>query len=210
MSAEARLREAICDLGASIFARGLTHGSSGNISVRLEDGSVLVTPTGARLGTLDPSRLARLDSQGRLLDGDAPTKEVPLHTAFYDTRAGAGAVVHLHSTHSTALSILDDIDPENVLPPITAYSVMQLGRVRLLPYFRPGDPAMGQAVRELGGVFSAVLLSNHGPVVAGRSLETAGNAIEELEATARLELLTRHLPRRLVTPHEVSLLGDAR
>ncbi len=160
MSAEARLREAICDLGASIFARGLTHGSSGNISARLDDGSVLVTPTGARLGALDPSRLARLDSRGRLLEGDAPTKEVPLHTAFYDTRAGAGAVVHLHSTHSTALSILDDVDPENVLPPITAYSVMQLGRVRLLPYFRPGDPAMGQAVRELGGVFSAVLLSN--------------------------------------------------
>ncbi len=206
MTPETRLREQICRLAASMFERGLTHGSSGNISARLEDGSVLVSPTGSRLGALDPARLARLAPDGRHLDGDPPTKEVPLHTAFYDTRSHTGAVVHLHSTHSTALSILDDVDPEDVLPPINAYSVMQLDRVRLLPYFRPGDPAMGTAVRELGGRFAAVLLANHGPVVAGGDLDRAANAMEELEATAKLELLTRHLPRRLLDPAEVERL----
>jgi len=206
MSVEAQLREEICLIARSIFERGLTHGASGNISARLEDGSVLVTPTGSALGRLDPARLPRLAPDGRLLDGDNPTKEVPLHTAFYATRAGTGAVVHLHSTHSTALSILDGVDPMDVLPPINAYSVMQLGQVRLLPYFRPGDPAMGEAVRELSGKFATVLLANHGPVVAGKDVQAASNAIEELEATAKIELLTRHLPRHLLSSEEVVAL----
>ena len=210
MSLEAQLREDICEIARSIFERGLTHGSSGNISARLEDGSVLVTPTGSTLGRLDPARLPRLSPSGDLLEGDRPTKEVPLHTAFYDTRSDTGAVVHLHSTHSTALSILDDVDPMDVLPPINAYSVMQLGQVRLLPYFRPGDAAMGDAVRELSGKFAAVLLANHGPVVAGRNLQAASNAMEELEATAKIELLTRHLPRRLLSSDEVAVLRPNR
>jgi ribulose-5-phosphate 4-epimerase/fuculose-1-phosphate aldolase len=193
VSAESRQREAICDLARSIFDRGLTCGASGNISARLDDGGVLVTPTGSSMGRLDPARLARLDGAGRLVSGDPPTKEMALHQAFYDTRAGAGAVVHLHSTHSVAWSMLPGADPENVLPPLTAYSVMRLGRVRLLPYFRPGDPAMGAAVRGLKGRRSAVLLANHGPVVAGRDLEAAVHAVEELEETARLALLTRGL-----------------
>ena len=117
---------------------------------------------------------------------------MPLHSAFYETRGDrAGAVVHLHSTHSVALSILPDSDPESLLPPLTAYSIMRLGRVKLLPYFRPGDPAMGDAVRSLAGKRSAVVLANHGPVVAGKDLEAAVYAIEELEETARLTLLTR-------------------
>lgn len=207
MSEEARVREAICRFAQSIFARGLTHGSSGNISARLSDGSLLVTPTGSSFGTLDPARLARLDPDFRHLDGDRPTKEIPLHSAFYATRSAAtGAVVHLHSTHSVALSVLPDTDADNVLPPLTAYSVMQLGKVKLLPYFRPGDPAMGDAVRDLDGTHAAVLLANHGPVVAGKDLASAVHAMEELEATAKLALLTRGLNPRLLTDAQVRAL----
>ncbi|QIE55472.1 aldolase [Pikeienuella piscinae] len=190
---DALLREAICRFAASLYRRGLTPGASGNISARTGDGGLLVTPTGSSFGALDPARLSRLDASGALVDGDPPTKEMPLHQAFYETRKGAGAVVHLHSTHSVALSMLPETDPDCVLPPLTAYSVMRLGRVRLLPYFRPGDPAMGDAVRGLAGRRSAVLLANHGPVVAGRDLEAAVWAMEELEETAKLTLLTRGL-----------------
>ncbi len=202
MSAEAALRELICTLAASMFDRGLTGGASGNISARTPDGGLLVTPTGSSFGRLDPARLSRLDAQGRLAEGDEPTKEMPLHSAFYDTRSMAGAVVHLHSTHSVALSMLPDTDPDSVLPPLTPYAIMRLGRVKLLPVFLPGDPAMGEAVRGLGGKRAAVLLANHGPVVAGRDVEAAAYAMEELEETAKLALLTRGLsPRLLSGPH---------
>lgn len=187
---ETKLREDICFWAASLFDRGLTGGASGNISVRTEDGGLLVTPTGVSLGRLDPARLSRFDAAGRHVDGDPPTKEMPLHAAFYETRK-AGAVVHLHSTHSVALSMLPDIDPENALPPLTAYAVMRVGKVALLPFFVPGDPAMGEAVRGLAGRRAAVLLANHGPVVAARDLEAGIFAMEELEETARLALLLR-------------------
>ncbi|MDF0600458.1 aldolase [Psychromarinibacter sp. C21-152] len=201
---DAALREAICRFAASIHARGLTHGASGNISVRTEDGGLLVTPTGSSFATLDPGRLARFDADGRQTGGDGPTKEMPLHSAFYDTRgARAGAVVHLHSTHSVALSVLPETDPDSVLPPLTAYSVMQLGKVKLLPYFRPGDPAMGAAVRGLAGRHSAVLLANHGPVVAAKTLQAAVYATEELEETAKLTLLTRGLRPQLLSEAQV-------
>lgn len=193
----ARLREDICLFAQSMFDRGLTHGSTGNISARLADGGLLVTPTGSCFGRLDPARLARFDAAGRFVDGDAPTKEMPLHTAFYET-SQSGAVVHLHSTHSVALSILPETDPDDVLPALTAYSVMKLGKVKLLPFFAPGDPRMGTAIRELAGMHPAVLLAHHGPVVAAANLHSAIDAIEELEATARLVLLTRGFnPRRL-------------
>lgn len=204
MISENRLREDICRLAASLFDRGLTQGSSGNVSVRLADGGLLVTPTGASLGRLDPARLARLDADGRFVSGDRPTKEVPLHEAFYATRGQTGAVVHLHSAHAVAWSTLQGVDPEDVLPPITPYAVMLLGRDRLLPFFVPGDPATGDAIRGLGGRRSAVLLANHGPVVASRDLEAAVNAMEELEATARLALLTRGHHPRLLDPAEVA------
>ena len=201
MTADSALREQICTLAKSMFDRGLTSGSTGNISARLPDGGLLVTPTGTSFGRLDPARLSRFDAQGRHIGGDKPTKEMPLHSAFYDTRA-CGAVVHLHCCHAVALSTLPS-DEDNFLPPLTPYAIMQLGRVKLLPYFRPGDPAMGQAVRGLAGKRSAVMLANHGPVVAGRDLEAACNAIEELEATARLALLTRGLTPRLLTEAQV-------
>lgn len=204
MSAEALLREAICRFARSIYERGLTGGASGNISARTADGGLLVTPTGSSFGFLDPARLSRFDASGRLIGGDPPTKEMPLHAAFYEMRgAKAGAVVHLHSTHSVALSMLPDVDPDNVLPPLTAYSIMRLGKVKLLPYFRPGDPAMGDAVRGLAGRRSAVLLANHGPVVAAKDLEAAVYATEELEETARLALLTRGCNPVLLTAAQV-------
>ena len=190
MSTETRLREHICLLAKSMFDRGLTGGSTGNISARTEDGGLLVSPTGTSFGRLDPGRLSRFDSNGILIDGDSPTKEMPLHSAFYDTRSTAGAVVHLHSCHSVALSLMDDTDEDNFLPPLTPYGIMKLGRVKLLPFFMPGDPAMGEAVRGLAGKRSAVMLANHGPVVAGKDIEAACNAIEELEDTARLALMT--------------------
>ena len=163
---------------------------------------MLVSPTGTSFGRLDPGRLARFDANGSHLSGDRPTKEMPLHSAFYDTRDTTGAVVHLHSCHSVALSMLSE-PGEDFLPPLTPYAVMQLGRVTLLPFFLPGDPAMGQAVRGLAGKRTAVMLANHGPVVAGRDVEAACNAIEELEATAQLALMTRGLNPRGLTDAQV-------
>jgi 3-dehydro-4-phosphotetronate decarboxylase len=205
---EARLREEICRLGESIFARGLTAGSSGNISVRVTDG-FLMTPTNASLGRLDPARLSKLDVEGKLVSGDAPTKESFLHRAMYEERQKAGAVVHLHSTHSVAVSCLDGVDPEDVLPPITAYYVMRVGRLPLVPYYRPGDTTLADAVRKLAGKHHAVLLANHGPVVAGASLDAAANAIEELEETAKLFLLLRGMKTRLLTAEQVAELREA-
>ncbi|MDB6176340.1 aldolase [Paracoccus sp. Z330] len=190
MSEQSRQREDICRIAKSMFDRGLTCGASGNISVRLSDGSLLMTPTGSSMGFLDPARISHLDRDLQLLSGDPPTKEIPLHTAFYDTRHGTGAVVHLHSSHSVALSMLPDIDPNDMLPALTPYAIMRLGKVQRLPFILPGDPAMGDAVRGLAGRRSAVVLANHGPVVAGKDLWAATYAIEELEETAKLALLT--------------------
>jgi ribulose-5-phosphate 4-epimerase/fuculose-1-phosphate aldolase len=200
------LRERISLLGQSLFERGLTMGSSGNISVRLEDGGWLMTPTNACLGRLDPARISRMDREGRLLDGDTPTKESVLHMAMYDERPQSGAIVHLHSTHSVAVSCLPEIDPEDCIPPLTAYYVMRVGKLPLVPYHIPGDPQLGDAVRGLAGRHSAVLLANHGPVVAGKSLETAVYATEELEETAKLFLLLHGRNPRGLTPEQVAEL----
>jgi ribulose-5-phosphate 4-epimerase/fuculose-1-phosphate aldolase len=200
---ENRIRDDICRFGRSLFERGLTPGSSGNISVRLDDGGWLVTPTNASLGFLDPARIARLDADKRLIGGDPPTKEVPLHAALYETRTTARAVVHLHSTHSVAVSMLPEIDPRAVLPPMTAYYLMRCGATALVPYYRPGDPAVAGAIKGLAGRYSSVLLANHGPVVAGETLEAAVFATEELEETAKLYLLLRNLNPRYLTPGQV-------
>ncbi|MBY3092256.1 aldolase [Rhizobium laguerreae] len=201
---DARLREEICRYGRSLFERGLTPGSSGNISLRLEDGGWLVTPTNASLGFLDPARISRLDAEGRLLSGDKPTKEIPLHTALYDTRGSARAIVHLHSTHAVALTMLPEVDPRAALPPMTPYYLMRAGETALVPYYRPGDPAVADAIRGLAGKYSSVLLANHGPVVAGDSLEAAVFATEELEETAKLYLLLRNLNPRFLSPAQVA------
>jgi ribulose-5-phosphate 4-epimerase/fuculose-1-phosphate aldolase len=188
--------------GKALFDRGLTFGSAGNISVRLDDGWLL-TPTNSCLGRLDPARIAKLDDQGKLLSGDPPSKEAFMHRAVYEERAGARAVVHLHSTHSVAVSCLEGIDPANVLPPLTAYYVMKIGTLPLVPYFRPGDPALGEAIREYIAKTPAVLLANHGPVVAGKSLDDAMYATEELEETAKLFLLLQNHRTRPLTPEQI-------
>lgn len=206
MTGHAKLRDDIAAVGASLFNRGLTHGSTGNISVRLPDGGWLMTPTGSSLGTLDPTRLSHLSSDGHHLGGDKPTKEAFLHTTMYAKRPASGAVVHLHSHHSVAVSCLHGIDPANVLPPITAYSVMRVGALALAPYFPPGDEKLAEAVGALAGKHHAILLANHGPVVAGLTLAAATDAIEELEETARLYLLLRREAINPLTPSQVAEL----
>jgi 3-dehydro-4-phosphotetronate decarboxylase len=202
---ETKARDQIVALGLSMYERGLSSGSAGNLSVRLERGW-LMTPTNVALGRLDPARLARLDDQGRHVGGDPPTKEAQLHLAMYGARKSAGAIVHLHATYSVAVSCLADIDPDDALPPITAYFVMRVGRLKLLPYFPPGDPKLAAAIGDVAAHHSAVLLANHGPVVAGTSLEAAVNAAEELEETAKLYLLLHHRPTRFLTSDQVAKL----
>jgi ribulose-5-phosphate 4-epimerase/fuculose-1-phosphate aldolase len=202
---ETQSRDEIAKLAKSIFDRGLTFGSSGNISLRLDDGW-LMTPTGSTMGDLDPARISKLDDDGNYLSGDKPTKENFLHMAMYEERPGTGAVVHLHSTHSVAVSCLADVDTENVLPPITAYYVMRIGTLPLIPYFPPGDLDLAKAVREMAGKHHAVLLANHGPVVAGKTLHDAVYATEELEETARLFLLLKGHNTSFLTDEQVAAL----
>lgn len=202
---DASLREQICRIGKSLFERGYTHGSTGNISVLAEDGTMLVTPTNVSLGELDPAQLSVVTREGRLEGGPQPTKELPLHRAMYASRA-AGAVIHLHSVHSVAVSILPGLDVRDVFPPLTAYYLMRVGKTALLPYFEPGDPAIAEAIQGLEGRYGAVLLANHGPVLAGRSLSEACNAIEELEQTAKLMLLLRGERANLVPEDQVRRL----
>jgi ribulose-5-phosphate 4-epimerase/fuculose-1-phosphate aldolase len=200
---ENKMREEIVALGRSIFERGLTHGSTGNVSAKLEDGWLL-TPTGSNLGRLDPARISKLDWSGKLLAGDAPSKEAFLHLAMYQERQKNAAVVHLHSVHSVAVSVLEEVDVDDVLPPLTAYYVMRIGTLPLVPYFAPGDTALADAVRGFAGKHHAVLLANHGPVVAGSSLAAAADAVEELESTAQLYLMLRGRKVRALTPAQVA------
>ncbi len=199
-------REQICRLGESLFNRGFTVGSSGNISVRLSEDRWLVTPTNACLGRLDPERLSVIDASGTLIDGDPPTKESFLHLAIYDQRPSDGAVVHLHSTHSVAVSLLPDVNPNQPVPPLTAYYVMKVRDLILLPYYAPGDLSLANAVRAVAGKHHAVLLANHGPIVSGKTVEEAVYASEELEETSKLFLLLKdHKPRMLTEDQVIEL-----
>ncbi|HUN99811.1 MAG TPA: 3-oxo-tetronate 4-phosphate decarboxylase [Bradyrhizobium sp.] len=203
---EEHTRQAIVRWGRSLFERGLTAGSSGNISVRHDD-FYLMTPTNSCLGFLDPARLAKLSLDGGLISGDPPTKELPLHISFYEARQSARAVVHLHSTYATALSCLSDTNPDNAVPPITPYVVMRVGRVPVIPYTRPGSADVSIHIRAKASNHAAILLGNHGPVVAGSSLEVAIFAIEELEETAKLVLLTRGLAVRRLDQEQIQDLN---
>jgi ribulose-5-phosphate 4-epimerase/fuculose-1-phosphate aldolase len=207
MTTEAEARAAIVRLSKSLFERGLTPGSSGNISVRLDDG-FLFTPTNACLGFLDPERLSKLDAAGRHLSGDPPTKELPLHFGFYEARPQARAVTHVHSTYATLLSCLADVDPDDVIPPITPYVVMRVGRVPVVPYTMPGSAEVKPLIRAKAPSHAAVLLANHGPVVAAATLEAAVYAIEELEETAKLVVLSRSMAVRRLTPAQVRELEE--
>jgi ribulose-5-phosphate 4-epimerase/fuculose-1-phosphate aldolase len=205
VSQEADLREEIVALGRLLAALGLSHGATGNISARIDDGWLL-TPTNSRLGRLDPAGIAKLDEQGNHVSGDQPSKEAFLHRCMYEMRPHDRAIVHLHSTHSVAVSCLDGLDAANCMPPLTAYYVMRVGRLPLVPYLPPGDERLAVAVRRLAANHAAVLLANHGPVVAGRSLDAAAGAIEELEATAKLFLLLQDRATRPLTPEDVDEL----
>jgi 3-dehydro-4-phosphotetronate decarboxylase len=189
LSEETRLRDEIAAVGKSLFDRALTFGSTGNISARLGNGDLLMTPTNASLGSLDPARLSRFTAEGVHVDGDKPTKEAFLHRCMYCEQKASGAVVHLHSTYAVAASILRDVDPDDVLPPLTAYYIMRVGKLPLVPYYPPGDVALAEAVALRAKESHAVLLANHGPVVAGKTLREAQYATEELEETAKLFLL---------------------
>jgi 3-dehydro-4-phosphotetronate decarboxylase len=196
-------RRLLADLAASLFSRGFSVGSAGNISARLDDG-FLITPTNSSLGRLDPARISKLDADFRHVDGDQPSKEVFMHRAFYKARRDAGAVVHLHSTMATAVACLPDVDAANPIPPLTPYFVMRVGRsMPIVEYYRPGDPAMEPAIHAAAGDARAVLLANHGPVVSGRTLTDAVYAAEELEEAAKLYLLLRGAAPRLLTPQQV-------
>jgi 3-dehydro-4-phosphotetronate decarboxylase len=204
-SSEPRLREDVCVFGRSLFERGLSSGSSGNISVRTDDGWLL-TPTNSSLGRLDPARLSKLDWDGNHVSGDPPSKEAFLHLAVYDRRRSAGAIVHLHATYSAAVSCMDGLDPGNCIPPLTPYFVMKIGKLPLVPYHRPGDPKLAEIIRRVAAKHSSVLLANHGPVVSARDLESAVYAIEELEETAKLFMLLRGSPTRPLGEQQVEEL----
>ena len=203
---ENQLREQMAELGKALYDRGLAHGSAGNISVKLAEG-YLLTPTNSCLGRLDPAKISRLDGNGKLVSGDAPSKEAFLHLGMYHERPSSTAVVHLHSLHAVAVSCLDGLDAGDVFPPLTAYAVMQVGKLALAPYYAPGDMVLADAVRKLAGKHHAILLANHGPVVAGTSLTAAVYAIEELEQTARLMLMLQNQPTRLLTTEQIADLN---
>jgi 3-dehydro-4-phosphotetronate decarboxylase len=190
MTTEAALREEICRVGASLFARGYTVGTSGNISARLPDG-FLITPTDACLGALDPARLARLERNGEQVSGDRASKTIRLHRAIYEADPAVGAVVHTHSTHLVALSLTPFVDPASLVPPLTPYHVMKAGRIALIPYRRPGDPAVVDMVVPHVRSSRGVMLARIGPTFWHETVSAAAFAIEEAEETAKLVFLTR-------------------
>ncbi|WP_156678001.1 3-oxo-tetronate 4-phosphate decarboxylase [Sphingomonas profundi] len=192
----AQARAEIVRHGRSLFERGLATGSSGNLSILLDDGSMLLTPTDASLGGLEPDRIAHVTAEGAHVSGDLPSKEAFLHRAIYAARPHARGVVHLHATHSAAVSCMDGLDASDCLPPLTAYQVMKIGRLPLIPYHPPGDRSLAGRIAAIAVDHPAVLLANHGPIVAGASLRQAMNAIEELEESAKLFLLLRGVPTR--------------
>lgn len=185
-------RRAIERVAHSIHRRGLTHGRTGNLAVRDGD-DVLLTPTGVSLADVDADRLSVVALDGTHIDGPKPTKEAFLHVAMLRVRPDLNAVVHTHSVHAAAVSCLADIDADHPIPPLTAYYGMRVGTLRMLPYFAPGDPAATGAVEEAARSTHALLLRNHGPVVAGADLDTVLDSLEELEHTAQLFFLTRGL-----------------
>ena len=210
------LREEICRVGASLHARGYVHATAGNISVRTDSG-FLITPTDACLGQLDPARLAEIDADGTQTSGDRASKTLVLHRRIYDAAPEARCVIHTHSTHLVALSLAGVWSADDILPPITPYYVMKVGHVPLIPYHRPGDPAVGDAIaqriaamRDKGTPIRAVLLDRLGPNVWHSTLAEAGAVLEELEETARLWLMARPAPLTALQIDELRTHSGAR
>jgi 3-dehydro-4-phosphotetronate decarboxylase len=202
---EQQIRVDIVRLSKSLFDRGLTSGASGNISARLHDGFI-VTPTNSCLGFLKAETLTKLDLNGHYLSGDKPTKELPLHLSFYQTRLEAQAIVHTHSTYATLLSCRQDVNHEDCIPPLTPYVVMRVGKVPILPYIAPGSDEIIPYILRGAKNHAALLLGNHGPVVSSTSLEGAFYAFEELEETAKLIHLSHGLPMKQLNEEQVAHL----
>ena len=207
MSVELKLRERIVQVGRSLYTRGLSPGSSGNISARLEDGWLL-TPTNSCLGELDPANLSKLNWDGILVSGAKPSKEYFLHLAMYQKRRQSGAIVHLHSSYAAAISCLDGLNPASCISPITPYFVMRVGTLPLIPYFRPGDKALANEIAKHADKHAAVLLANHGPVVSGNDLDAAMYAMEELEETSKLMLLLHNQKIRTLEESQIKELCE--
>jgi 3-dehydro-4-phosphotetronate decarboxylase len=209
-AAAERAAARIVDAGARLAARGLAHGASGNLSIRLDDGTLVVTPTGARLAALTGERLARLEPDGRRIAGDRPSKEWPLHAATYRSRPDAVAIVHLHSRHAVAVACLAGLDPSDVLPTYTAYQAMRVGPLALVPFHPPGDPALGEAVAEAATSARSMLLANHGLVAAGHDLDGAVETAEEIEESCALHLLLSGRSVALLPDEAVGPLREGR
>ena len=206
---EEEARAALVAYGQSLFSRGYSCGTSGNLSVRVDEGGYLMSPTNVSLGRLKADSLSRLDEDARHIDGPPPTKESWLHRAMYSSRPADTAVVHLHSTYAVALSCRTDLDSADMLPPMTPYVVMKVGRVPRIPYSRPGDTAVAPLVSEVARSHRALLLANHGPVVAGVDLDAAVSAAEELEETAHLFFILEWQTHSQLGPKEIEELHRA-
>ncbi|MBE5252458.1 MAG: aldolase [Enterobacterales bacterium endosymbiont of Blomia tropicalis] len=200
---EQQARAEMVQLGASFFQRGYATGSAGNLSMLLEDGNLLATPTGSCLGELDGERLSKVTPEGEWLSGDKPSKEIAFHRALYLNNPDCKAVVHLHSHYLTALSCLQGLDTQNCIRPFTPYVVMRVGDVPVVPYYKPGDQRLAEDLARLASRYRAFLLANHGPVVVGKSLREAADNTEELEETARLMFTLGDRAIRYLTDDEV-------
>ena len=203
---ELELREDLVRVGHILFERGLTNGSAGNMSVALEDGSFIATPTGSSLGQLDAEELSKVDTEGTLLSGKKPTKEVLFHLALYKANPEVKAIIHLHSTYSTAYACLAGLDPANAIRPMTPYIVMRLGKVLLLPYHKPGSIEIANDLSKVAAGHKAFLLANHGMIVGGKSMTDALNNAEELEESCKLFFLTKGLDVNYLTEAEIDEL----
>ncbi len=193
----------LCLYGAALAAQGLARAGSGNMSARLADGRILISPSGEGLGTLKPSELSVIKPDGMHVGGPKPSKEAPLHLAIYASRPAAGAVVHLHTPYATAWSMVTEHDPANCLPALTPYAIMRLGKVALLRFAVPGSTILGDWVRDHAVKHSAFLLANHGSVVSAKTLKDAVFAAEELEETARLALLLKAIPHKVLGARDI-------
>ena len=204
--AEQQARLEMVKIGASFFQRGYATGSAGNLSVLLNDGTILATPTGSSLGELDADRLSKVTLDGEWISGDKPSKEVVFHLALYRNNPACKAVVHLHSTYLTALSCLEGLNPCNAIKPFTPYVVMRIGDIPVIPYYRPGDKRLGDDLGALAADYSAFLLANHGSVVIGKDLRAAADSLEELEETAKLIFVLGDRPIHYLTEDEIAEL----
>ncbi|WP_439294722.1 3-oxo-tetronate 4-phosphate decarboxylase [Lonepinella sp. BR2882] len=205
---ELEQKQQLVELAKSFYQRGYSVGGAGNLSVRLDENRILVTPTGSSLGRLDAERLSVLDMQGNVLSGDKPSKEYVFHLALYQQNPKCNAIVHLHSTYLTALSCLDGLDQDNAIKAFTPYYVMRVGKLQVIPYYRPGSPEIARELSERALTGKAFLLANHGIVVTGSDLLDAADNADELEETAKLQFILQGQNIRYLTDDEVKDLEN--